>query len=184
MSAGPPWAGAIKETEHSMNTNHSLDVIAPVAARRRATGRQALVEHLRRLHANTALFMSLARESDIDTDDRASAPMIPVIVGSSTKALQLSYALQRRGINADPIIFPAVPEDEARLRFFVTSCHSSEQIHFMVEALTDELKLLNAGHLGPARKTRRRHLRPQEFPKHPRRACRMTISVSRDEKGD
>jgi hypothetical protein len=110
--------------------------------------------------------MSLAREADIDTGDRASAPMIPVIVGSSTKALQLSDALLRRGINVDAIIFPAVPEDEARLRFFVTSCHSSEQIRFIVKVLTEELKLLSAGHLDPARKTRRRYLRPQDFLKH------------------
>ena len=151
-----------------MNTNHSLDMIAPAArrAKRRATGRLALIEHLRRLRENEALFMSLAREADIDTGDRASAPMIPVIVGSSTKALQLSDALLRQGINVDAIIFPAVPEDEARLRFFVTSCHSEEQLRFMVKVLTEELKLLNAGHLGPARKTRRRHLRPQDFLKH------------------
>lgn len=151
-----------------MNTTLSLDVIAPAArwTKRRATGRLALIEHLRRLRENEALFMSLAREADIDTDDRASAPMIPVIVGSSTKALQLSDALLRRGITVDPIIFPAVPEDEARLRFFITSCHSEEQIRFMVEALTEELELVNAGHPGPARKTRRRYLRPPDFLKH------------------
>ncbi len=127
-----------------MNTNHSIDVIAPVAARRRVTGRQALVEHLRRLHANTALFLSLAREAGIDTVDSAGAPMIWCIVGSSIKALELSDALMRRGINADLIVFPVVPEDKAGVRFFVTSCHSSEQIRFMVKALTEELKLLNA----------------------------------------
>lgn len=150
-----------------MNTNRCLDTIAPAAAKRRATGRWTLLEHLRRRRANEALFMSLAREADIDTGDPASAPMIPVVVGSSTKALQLSYALQQRGINADPIIFPAVPEEEAQLRFFVTSCHSSEQIHFMVKALADELKLVHSDHPGPAPKTRRRHPRPQDFLWHP-----------------
>jgi 7-keto-8-aminopelargonate synthetase-like enzyme len=128
-----------------MDTNHSLDVIAPAATKRRATGRPALVEHLRRLRENAALFLSLAREAGIETGDSACAPMIPCIVGSSIKALQLSDALQRRGIHADPVLFPAVPEDEARLRFFVTSCHSSEQIRFMVKALAEELTLLNAG---------------------------------------
>jgi 7-keto-8-aminopelargonate synthetase-like enzyme len=130
--------------EHSMDTNYSLDVIAPAAAKRRATGRPALVEHLRRVRENSALFLSLAREAGIETGDRACAPMIPCIVGSSTKALQLSDALMRRGITADPIVFPAAPEDEARLRFFVSSCHSSEQIRFMVTALSEELNLLAA----------------------------------------
>jgi 7-keto-8-aminopelargonate synthetase-like enzyme len=131
--------------EHSMDTYHSLDVIAPAAAKRRATGRPALVEHLRRLRENAELFLSLAREAGIATGDSACAPMMPCIVGSSIKALQLSDALMRRGISADPIVFPAVPEDEARLRFFVTSCHSSEQIRFMVQALSEEMQLLNAG---------------------------------------
>jgi 7-keto-8-aminopelargonate synthetase-like enzyme len=126
-----------------MTTNHSLDVIAPTAPRR-ATGRPALVEHLRRLHANTALFMSLAREAGIDTVDSAGAPMIWCIVGSSSKALQLSDALMRRGINADLMAFPVVPEDKAGLRFFVTSCHSEEQVRLMVEALADELDVLDA----------------------------------------
>lgn len=133
-----------------MNTNHSFDVIAPVAPRRRATGRQALVEHLRRLHANTALFLSLAREAGIDTVDSAGAPMIWCIVGSSIKALELSDVLMRRGINADLILSPVVPEDKAGLRFFVTSCHSEERIRFMVKVLAEELEVLDAAGLGPA----------------------------------
>jgi 7-keto-8-aminopelargonate synthetase-like enzyme len=137
-----------------MNANHSVDVIAPTAAKRRATGRPALVEHLRRLRENAAFFASLAREAGIDIADTVCAPMIPCVVGSSIEALQLSDALMRRGINVDPII-PAVPEDKARLRFFVTSCHSSEQIRFMVKVLADELELLAAGTCGP-----------QEFHKH------------------
>jgi 7-keto-8-aminopelargonate synthetase-like enzyme len=69
--------------------------------------------------------------------------MIPCYVGSSIKALQLSGALMRRGINAYPILFPAAPED-AGLRFFVASCYSEEQIRFMVKALAEELEMLNA----------------------------------------
>ena len=127
-----------------MNTNHSTDVIPIAAARRRATGRRALVEHLRRQRENAALFLSLAREAGIDTGDSPYPPMIPCIVGSSIKALQLSDALMRRGISADPILFPAVPENQARLRFFVTSCHSEEKIRFMVKVLAEELELLYA----------------------------------------
>ncbi|MEB3981133.1 hypothetical protein OQ968_07660 [Mycobacterium sp. 663a-19] len=128
-----------------MNTNTSLDVIAPAAAKRRATGRAALVEHFRRLQTNTALFLGLAREAGIDTVAGAGAPVIWCIVGSSIKALRLSDALIRRGINADLIAFPVVPEDKAGVRFFVTSCHSEEQIRSMVAALAEELELLNAG---------------------------------------
>jgi 7-keto-8-aminopelargonate synthetase-like enzyme len=127
-----------------MNATHGLDVISPAAPRQRATGRPALVEHLRRLRENAALFVSLAREAGIDTGDSQGANMIFCIVGSSSTALHLSDALLRRGIYADPVLFPAVAEDQARLRFLVTSCHSSEQIRFMVDVLAEELNLLNA----------------------------------------
>ncbi len=99
-------------------------------------------EHLRRLHALSALFLALAREAGLDTGDSDGTPVIPCIVGSSATALKLSNALLGRGINANPIIYPAVPEDKARLRFFVTSCHSEEQIRYTVKALAEELALL------------------------------------------
>jgi 8-amino-7-oxononanoate synthase len=99
-------------------------------------------EHLRRLHELSALFLMLAREAGLDTGDSEGTPVIPCIVGSSATALKLSNALLGRGINANPIIYPAVPEDKARLRFFVTSCHSEEQIRYTVKALAEELKLL------------------------------------------
>jgi 7-keto-8-aminopelargonate synthetase-like enzyme len=99
-------------------------------------------EHLRRLHALSALFLALARDAGLDTGDSDGTPVIPCIVGSSATALKLSNALLGRGINANPIIYPAVPEDKARLRFFVTSCHSEEQIQYTVKALAEELALL------------------------------------------
>jgi 8-amino-7-oxononanoate synthase len=99
-------------------------------------------EHLRRLRELSALFLALAREAGLDTGDSEGTPVIPCIVGSSATALKLSNALLGRGINANPIIYPAVPEDKARLRFFVTSCHSDEQIRYTVKALAEELSLL------------------------------------------
>jgi 8-amino-7-oxononanoate synthase len=101
--------------------------------------------HLHRLRENAALFLSLARDAGIDTGDSAGTPVIPCIVGSSAKALQLSDALMRRGINANPILYPAVPEDKARVRFFVTACHSEEQIRSTVKVLAEELGLLREG---------------------------------------
>lgn len=120
-----------------MNTTRGLDVIAPGAPRQRATGRPALVEHLRRRRENAALFVSLAREAGIDAGDSEGANVIPCVVDSSIDALRLSDALMRRGVYADHGICPA------RLRFFITSCHSSEQIRRMVTVLAEELRLLN-----------------------------------------
>jgi 8-amino-7-oxononanoate synthase len=99
-------------------------------------------EHLRRLHELSALFLNLAREAGLDTGDSEGTPVVPCIVGSSVTALKLSNALLRRGINANPILYPAVPEDKARVRFFITSCHSEAQIRYAVKVLAEELALL------------------------------------------
>jgi 8-amino-7-oxononanoate synthase len=99
-------------------------------------------EHVQRLHELSALFLELAREAGLDTADSEGTPVIPCIVGSSVIALKLSNALLQRGVNANPILYPAVPEDKARLRFFVTSCHSEEQIRYTVKAIAEELAVL------------------------------------------
>lgn len=100
-------------------------------------------EHLHRLRHNAELFLQLAKEAGLDTGYSAGTPVIPCIVGSSVTALRLSEALLRRGVNANPILYPAVAEDEARLRFFVTSCHSEDQIRYAVKVLEEELAALS-----------------------------------------
>ena len=56
----------------------------------------------------------------------------------------MSNALLRRGINVNPILYPAVPEELARLRFFMTAAHSEDQIRSAIKILSEELSLLNA----------------------------------------
>ena len=59
-------------------------------------------------------------------------------LGNSIHSLQLSLALFERGINVQPILYPAVEEEKARLRFFITSAHSPEQIRTTVNAVAEE----------------------------------------------
>ena len=126
---------------------YSVGMPPPTAAASLAAIRtiRAEPEHLTRLHDMSALFLTLAREAGINTGDSEGTPVIPCIVGSSEIALKLSNALLGRGVNANPIIYPAVPEDQARLRFFITSCHSEEQIRYTVKAIGEELALLSEG---------------------------------------
>ncbi len=102
-------------------------------------------EHLKRLHEAASLFLTLAREAGLDTGDSEGTPIIPCIVGDSVKTVKLSNALLRRGINASPILYPAVPEDMARVRFFVSSCHTDEQIRYTVKTVAEELAMLSEG---------------------------------------
>ena len=95
------------------------------------------------LHELSALFLKLAKERCLDTGLSSGTPVIPVIVGSSAKSLLLSKALFHRGINVQPILYPVVPEQSARLRFFITTNHTREQIQTTVSAIADELKALD-----------------------------------------
>ena len=62
----------------------------------------------------------------------------------------LSRALFERGINVQPILYPAVEEEKARLRFFITAAHTEEQIRRTVDAVAEELMKIDSRHLQPA----------------------------------
>ena len=121
---------------------YSVGMAPPLAA-----SALAALEHLQRdparvetLQKRGALFLRLAREAGINTGTSAGISVIPAIVGSSTRAARLSTALFERGINVQPIFYPAVPERLARLRFFMCCEHSEADIRNTVDALAEELR--------------------------------------------
>lgn len=61
--------------------------------------------------------------------------IIPIIVGSSRKAIALSNRLFDQCINVQPIIHPAVEEKSARLRFFLSTMHSESDIRHVCRTL-------------------------------------------------
>ncbi|MFM8498087.1 MAG: aminotransferase class I/II-fold pyridoxal phosphate-dependent enzyme [Planctomycetia bacterium] len=81
-----------------------------------------------RLRERSELFLKLAADCDLDTGSSADTPIVPVIVGSSQRAIRVSQRLLEAGINARPILYPAVREAAARVRFFITCEHTEEQI--------------------------------------------------------
>jgi 7-keto-8-aminopelargonate synthetase-like enzyme len=89
-------------------------------------------DRVERLRARSELFLALCKEEGLDTGESGQTPVIPVITGNSMVALRLSNRLKADGINVQPILYPAVDESAARLRFFITCDHSEEQIRFAV----------------------------------------------------
>ena len=92
-------------------------------------------ERVGRLRERSKHFLDLARESGIDTGLSQGYAVTPAIIGSSLKAVKISNHLFDRGINVQPIIYPAVEERAARLRFFVSCLHTEAQVHAAVEVL-------------------------------------------------
>ena len=92
-------------------------------------------ERVARLRERGRYFLKQAQAAGLDTGHSAGYAVIPVITGSSLKAAQWSNALFEAGINAQPIFYPAVEEKAARLRFFICSTHTVEQIDATIAVL-------------------------------------------------
>ena len=123
---------------------YSVGISPPVAAASLAALRcmQREPERVHALQARGAFFLQQAKAAGIDTGLSSGLAVIPAIAGSSLRAVRLSEALYHRGINVQPILYPAVPEKSARLRFFMSHAHTESQISETVSALAEEIDRL------------------------------------------
>ena len=97
-------------------------------------------ERVARLQANARMFLERAKALAFNTGLSAGTPIIPVVVGDSIRAVRLSQQLLERGVNVQPMVAPAVTEASARLRFFVSSSHTPDQIEFAVSTVASALE--------------------------------------------
>jgi 7-keto-8-aminopelargonate synthetase-like enzyme len=101
-------------------------------------------ERVLRLNDRAALFLRLLQEGGLDVGGSIGAAIVPVITGSSIHAGRLAQALFERGVNVPPILYPAVPERAARLRFFLSAAHSEAQIRETARILLEENERVSA----------------------------------------
>ncbi|MEL7369888.1 MAG: hypothetical protein AAFN74_13300, partial [Myxococcota bacterium] len=80
------------------------------------------------------------RSRGINTGDAIGAAVVPAIIGNSLECMQLSAALAKKKINVQPIVYPAVEDDAARLRFFISSTHTEQQLEYTAETLVKTLQ--------------------------------------------
>jgi len=81
-------------------------------------------------------FLQGARSAGIPTGSSSGMSVIPAITASSIRAARLSQELASEGISAQPILYPAVSENAARLRFFISSDHSEQDIDQTIKVLS------------------------------------------------
>lgn len=94
-------------------------------------------ERVSRLQQNAKHFLNLAKSQGLNVGHSQDSPIIPVIVGDRDLALRYSQALFQQGIHVQPMVYPSVPLNAARLRFFLSSAHTEEQIHYTLAKLAD-----------------------------------------------
>jgi 7-keto-8-aminopelargonate synthetase-like enzyme len=92
-----------------------------------------------RMRSNGALFMREAHAAGLDTGNSQGVGILPVMVGTSLRVGKMTHRLFERGINASPIFSPGVPINAARLRYFVTSEHTADEIRTTVRTTKEEL---------------------------------------------
>ncbi len=140
-SCGGYVAGSHALVEYLKYTNpgfvYSVGISPPNAAAALAALHE--LEHhpelVATLQARAALFLALCREREIDTGLSGGSAVVPCIVGDSVRSMLIAQALAQVGINVQPIIYPAVEEHLARLRFFITARHTEAQLRYTANML-------------------------------------------------
>jgi 8-amino-7-oxononanoate synthase len=120
---------------------YSVGMSPPVAAAALAAlgVMKAEPERVARVRANGAAFLAAAKARGLDTVTSEGFAIVPVMVGDIIKAGRMTDRMLARGINVLPIIYPAVPLKAARLRFFITSAHTRDNLETAVNTVAEEL---------------------------------------------
>ena len=84
-------------------------------------------ELIDRLWANTIYFKGELRRLGFDTG-ASETPITPVMMGDSGTAGRFSARLFEEGVFAQPVVYPTVALDKARIRTIVTAEHTTEQL--------------------------------------------------------
>lgn len=123
---------------------YSVGMPPPIAAAASAAFDLLTQEPARteRLRERGRLFLELAKSAGLNTGLSRGLSIVPVVTGGTIPAMQLAAALFARGINVQPILYPAVEERAARLRFFLSAQHTEEQIREAVAAAAEEWRRL------------------------------------------
>jgi glycine C-acetyltransferase len=86
-----------------------------------------------RLWANTRRFKAELTRLGFDTG-HSETPITPVMMGDPDTAGRFADRLIDEGVFAQPVVFPTVAIDKARLRTIVTAAHADEQLDVALSA--------------------------------------------------
>ena len=138
-------AGSKKLTEFLKNKARSFiftTAMAPaVAAAANANLKyiNAHPERVQKLQDNVKYFCDTLRSAGFQIPPTASA-IVPIIIGDEARALEISAALQKRGILIPAIRYPTVARGQARLRASLMATHTQEQLQTAAAAIAQAVK--------------------------------------------
>ena len=94
------------------------------------------------MRRNVKCFADECKKRRLDIGLAGKTAILPVLVGPEKDAWALSNYLRHKGVFVPPAVYPAVPHDQARLRYCVTSVHKPEQIVEALDKLEEAAKEL------------------------------------------
>ena len=113
------------------STSHPPAVVA--ACREAIRVMQDEPELLERLWTNTRHFKAELGRLGF-ASGRSETPITPVMMGDPETAMRFSDRLMGEGVFAQPVVYPTVALDQARIRTIVTAAHTDEQLDRALEA--------------------------------------------------
>lgn len=84
-------------------------------------------ERIERLWGNIRRLRTALRADGFDLENTESA-ILPVVIGDDELALRVGREVRARGMFCQTVVFPGVPEGDARLRISVTAEHDHQQL--------------------------------------------------------
>jgi 8-amino-7-oxononanoate synthase len=120
---------------------YSVGLSPPLAASARAALQilRQEPERVEQLRQRSKMFWEGCRAQGLPLGTSQATPVIPIILGDSAACATLSAGLAQRQVEVKPIVYPAVEEAAARIRFFLSSEHTPEQLTYTLEALRELL---------------------------------------------
>jgi 8-amino-7-oxononanoate synthase len=91
-------------------------------------------ERLEQLWENTIYARNLLTQEGFEIGN-TSTPIIPIKVGTDTKAYQYFALMLEKGVYVNCVVTPAVKPNEAILRYSLMATHTKEMIHQSVDKL-------------------------------------------------
>ncbi len=92
-------------------------------------------EMVERLRSNTAYFRDQLKARGFKPLD-GDTPIVPVILGETAKAIQMSEMLLGEGVFVTGFGYPVVPKGEARVRCQISAAHSRDELDEALRAFS------------------------------------------------
>ncbi len=94
-----------------------------------------------KLYRNIEYFYKIANELEIKSRKIEKSPIIPLLIGSEKRPLEVSRKLLKQHFFVQAIRYPTVKRNEARLRISLNADHSQEQIYDLLNHIVKLLKV-------------------------------------------